>query len=57
MTETPHQEIQREIGELVKRELFEVNELRDLEERLKAIAKRASRVTPLAELSSEEMVS
>lgn len=54
MTEPFHTELQREIGELVKRELFEVGELRELEERLKIIAEKSSKMTPLPEPRSEE---
>lgn len=56
MTESAHNEIQREIGDLVKRALFEVSELREFEERLKAIAERASKFTPLPEAQSEEQL-
>ena len=54
MPESPHAEIQREIADLVKRELFTIGELRELEEKLKGIAERAAKMTPLPEWSRGE---
>jgi hypothetical protein len=52
MSEEPENKprnIQDEIAELVRKELIHVSELQDVEERLKAISERASRITPAAE--------
>jgi hypothetical protein len=47
-------EVQAEVGELVKRALVQAGDLRDVEEKLKALAEKASKATPLPEAPSGE---
>ncbi|EDY18408.1 hypothetical protein CfE428DRAFT_4192 [Chthoniobacter flavus Ellin428] len=49
MPETPKEEIkniQEEIGALVKRTLIQTGDIQDVEEKLKGIVERSSRITP-----------
>jgi hypothetical protein len=43
-------EVQEEVGELVKRALVQAGELREVEEKLKVICEKASKMTPPPEL-------
>jgi len=51
-SESPKKEIkqiQKEVGELVRRALIQVGDLQDVEERLKALAEKSSKMTPQPE--------
>lgn len=50
MTELPEEnipDVQKEIGELVRRALLQAGDLQDVEEKLKEIVRRTSKITPL----------
>ncbi len=48
-SENPLKTIQAELADLVRRELLQIGELRDVEERLKIVVERASKITPTPE--------
>ncbi|HSI11843.1 MAG TPA: hypothetical protein VK961_07355 [Chthoniobacter sp.] len=45
MSEKPPEEVKQEIGELVKRALIQAGDIQDIEEKLKGIVERSSKMT------------